>query len=94
MFVDFSGKRPWVVDSKTGQGRPVELVLALLGGSNLTFVMGVESQSWWPAMWRESNSLLGWPGPLFRTLRTQNAISVICYQRAVEHAPQARPCES
>ena len=36
-FIDFSGKRPTLVDRRTGELRPVELFVAVLGASSLTY---------------------------------------------------------
>lgn len=44
LFVDYSGKRPQVVDPTTGEARFVELFVATLGASNKTFVVATESQ--------------------------------------------------
>lgn len=44
LFVDFSGKRPTVVDPSTGEAREVELFVAVMGASNLTYVEAVETQ--------------------------------------------------
>lgn len=38
MFVDYSGDKFSVVDSKTGEVRPTELFIAVLGASNYTYV--------------------------------------------------------
>ena len=42
MFVDYSGKRPRVVDPSNGEERCVELFVATLGASNKTFAMATE----------------------------------------------------
>ena len=44
LFVDCSGKRPPVVDPLTGEAREVELFVAVLGASNLTYVEAVPTQ--------------------------------------------------
>lgn len=44
LFVDFSGKRPSVVDPSTGESTPVELFVAVMGASNLTYVEAVRTQ--------------------------------------------------
>lgn len=44
LFVDFSGKRPKVVDPSTGEAREVELFVAVLGASNYTFAKATLSQ--------------------------------------------------
>jgi transposase len=43
-FIDFSGKRPHIVDRRTGEQIPVELFVAVLGASSLTYAEAVESQ--------------------------------------------------
>lgn len=45
LFVDFSGKKPQLVDPKTGEVRDVELFVAVLGASNSTFAKAVETQA-------------------------------------------------
>lgn len=44
LFVDFSGKRPTIVDQVTGEAQPVELFVAVMGASNLTYVEAVRTQ--------------------------------------------------
>lgn len=44
MFVDFSGKRPSIADSKTGELRPVELFVAVLGASSYTYAEATFTQ--------------------------------------------------
>ena len=43
-FLDYSGKKPQVVDAETGECREVELFVAVLGASSLTFAEATESQ--------------------------------------------------
>ena len=43
-FIDFSGKRPTLVDPRTGEARRVELFVAVLGASGLTV-----AEAPWPA---------------------------------------------
>ena len=43
-FIDFSGKRPTVVDPRTGEARRVELFVAVLGASSLTYAEATETQ--------------------------------------------------
>jgi transposase len=43
-FVDFSGKRPHLVDSKTGEEIPVELFVSVLGASGLTYAEATRTQ--------------------------------------------------
>jgi transposase len=44
MFVDFTGQKLQLVDSLTGELRALEVFVAILGCSQLTFVMAVHSQ--------------------------------------------------
>jgi transposase len=44
LFVDYSGKKPVVVDPVTGEAREVELFVAALGASNHTYVEATETQ--------------------------------------------------
>ena len=43
-FVDFSGKKPSIVDPKTGELRKVELFVGVLGASSYVYAEAVESQ--------------------------------------------------
>jgi len=44
LFVDYSGKKPVVVDAATGVVRSVELFVAVLGASNYTYAEATETQ--------------------------------------------------
>jgi transposase len=44
LFVDYSGKRPHIVDAKTGEDVAVELFVAVLGASNLTYAEATLTQ--------------------------------------------------
>ncbi len=44
MFVDYSGKKPHIVDPKTGEVIKVELFVAVLGASNYTYVEATLTQ--------------------------------------------------
>ncbi len=44
VFVDFSGKKPCIVDAKTGELKPVELFVGVLGASSYTYAQATESQ--------------------------------------------------
>ena len=44
MFVDYSGKRPGIVDPKTGEVIAVELFVAVLGASNYTYAEATRTQ--------------------------------------------------
>ena len=43
-FIDFSGKRPHIIDRRTGEQVPVELFVAALGASSFTYAEATESQ--------------------------------------------------
>jgi len=43
-FVDYSGKKPWIVDPETGEVTEVELFVAALGASNLTYAEATYTQ--------------------------------------------------
>ncbi len=45
MFIDYSGKKPRIVDPQTGEVREVELFVAVLGASNCTFAEATLTQS-------------------------------------------------
>lgn len=45
MFVDFAGKKLYVVDSSTREIKNVEVFVAILGASQLTYVEAVASQN-------------------------------------------------
>src|SRR5262249_41785484 len=44
LFVDYSGKKPEIVNAATGLVRPVELFIAVLGASNYTYAEATETQ--------------------------------------------------
>ena len=44
LFVDYSGKKPQIVDPKTGEVVEVELFVAVLGASNFTFAEATATQ--------------------------------------------------
>jgi transposase len=44
LFVDYSGKKPEIVEAATGVVRPVELFVAVLGASNYTYAEATETQ--------------------------------------------------
>ena len=44
LFVDYSGKKPSIIDPKTGQESQVELFVAVLGASDYTYAEATETQ--------------------------------------------------
>lgn len=45
LFVDYSGKKPRIIDPKTGAATEVELFVAVLGASNYTYAEATRTQS-------------------------------------------------
>jgi transposase len=43
VFVDFTGEKLQIIDRRTGEIRQVEVFVAILGASQLTYVEAVES---------------------------------------------------
>ena len=43
-FLDFSGKRPTLIDGRTGEARRVELFVAVLGASSFTYAEATATQ--------------------------------------------------
>ena len=60
-FIDFSGKRPTVVDRHTGEVRSVELFVAVLGASSYTYAEATATQQFpdWVGAHSLSTGLLG-----------------------------------
>jgi transposase len=44
LYIDFAGQKLHIVDKATGELRPVEVFVAILGASQLTYVEAIESQ--------------------------------------------------
>ena len=44
LFVDYSGKKPHIVDAATGEVIEVELFVAVLGASNFTYAEATRTQ--------------------------------------------------
>ena len=67
LFVDFSGKKPHIVDARTGELIEVELFVAVLGASNYTWAEATATQSgpdWIAAHNHALQFLGGVPGAL------------------------------
>jgi transposase len=67
LFVDFSGKKPHLVDPKTGECIDFELFVAVLGASNFTYAEAIATQSgpdWIATHGRALKYLGGVPGAL------------------------------
>jgi transposase len=80
-FLDYSGKRPHIVDPKTGERIPVELFVAVLGASDYTYAEATESQQ--SRHWLASNErALRYFGGVPRALvpdQLRSAVSVPCW---------------
>jgi len=61
LFVDYSGKKPTIVDPNSGVVTDVELFLAVLGASNYTYAEATETQSGpdWMASHARAHSFIG-----------------------------------
>lgn len=44
MYIDFAGERLYVIDKDTGESNPVEVFVAILGASQLTYIEAVRTQ--------------------------------------------------
>jgi transposase len=44
LYIDFAGEKLIIIDKETGEARPVEVFVAILGASQLTYVQAVMSQ--------------------------------------------------
>jgi len=47
MFVDYAGEKLKIIDRETGKEQPVEVFVAILGCSQLTYVEASMSQQFW-----------------------------------------------
>jgi transposase len=63
LFVDYSGKKPCIIDPKTGEVHEVELFVAVLGASNYTYAEATRTQksSDWIASHIRALEFLGRP---------------------------------
>ena len=84
MFIDFTGKKLKVYDRKTEIGREVEVLVAILGASQLTYVEAVESQK--KECWIKVND-----NALWYIGGVPQAIVPDCLKSAVEDSNQYEP---
>lgn len=84
MFVDFTGKKLHVVDQQTGALQEVEVFVAVLGASQLTYVEAVASQQKHDWLRANQNALQYFGG-------VPKAIVPDCLKTAVERADQYEP---
>jgi transposase len=84
MFVDYPGKKLMVYDRTTGVGREVEILVAILGASQLTYAEATESQK--KEDWIKANEhALRYYGGV------PQAIVPDCLKSAVEKADKYEP---
>lgn len=79
-FVDYSGKKPAIIDRETGKAKPVELFVAVLGASSLTYAEASESQrigDWLRSNTRALEYFEGVPGAVVPD-QLRSAVSVPC----------------
>jgi len=84
MFVDYPGKKLMVYDRLTGMGREVEIMVAILGASQLTYAEATESQKKEDWIKANENALRYWGG-------VPEAIVPDCLKSAVEKADKYEP---
>lgn len=84
MFVDFTGKHLEIVDKETGEIKQVEVFIAILGASQLTYVEAKMSQK--KEDWIDANQ-----NALYYFGGVPNAIVPDCLKSAVKHANKYEP---
>lgn len=87
LFVDYSGKRPSVVDPKTGELTPAELFVAVLGASNYTFAEATLTQQGhdWIASHRRALEFLGGVPAIFVPDQLKSGVTKPCrYEPGVQ----------
>ena len=84
MFVDYPGKKMMVYDRMTGVGREVEMMVAILGASELTYAEATESQ-------RKEDWIKGNEDALHYYGGVPGAIVPDCLRSAVEKADKYEP---
>ena len=84
MFVDFTGKKLHVVDRQTGEFQEVEIFVAVLGASQLTYVEAVASQQKHDWLRANQNALQYFGG-------VPKAIVPDCLKAAVQEANKYEP---
>ena len=75
MFVDYAGQKLGYFDRQSGEADPVEVFVAVLGASGLTYAEASESQE--KEQWIRSNEraiLVFWVVPLLQSCRTTCAV--------------------
>lgn len=80
VFLDYSGKKPSVVDPKTGEVSEVELFVAVLGASNYTYAEATRTQRIhdWIASNVRSLSFFGGAPEVFVPDQLKSAVTVPC----------------
>ncbi len=77
MFVDFSGRRPRIVDERSGEARAVELFVAVLGASSYTYAEATSSQQLaaWTAAHTHAVEYFGGVAEIWVPDRLKSAVS-------------------
>jgi transposase len=92
LFVDYSGKKPHIVDGKTGERVEVELFVAVLGASNYTYVEATltqKSPQWIGSHVRALGYLGGVPGALVPD-QLRSGVSAPCrYEPGIQSTYEA-----
>ncbi len=87
LFVDFSGKKPHIVDPNTGECVDVELFVAVLGASNFTYAEATATQrgpDWIAAHGRALEYLGGVPGALVPDQLKSGVIKACRYEPGLQ----------
>lgn len=83
MFVDYAGKKLCYIERRTGKEKPVEVFVAVLGASGLTYVEGSESQK--EQQWIRSNErALRYFGGVTKAIVPDNLRSAVSYSHRYE----------
>ena len=81
LFVDYAGDTvPVIVDRLTGEVRPAQIFVAVMGASNFTYA---------EATWTQA--LADWIGAHTRALRSYRRRAAVCSCRTTPRSPSSRP---
>lgn len=88
MFIDFAGKKLAIVDRTSGESRPVEVFVAILGASQLIYVEAVMSQKKHDFLFASDNAIW-YAGGVVETLVPDNLKSAVT--KAHRYEPDLNP---
>ena len=86
-FVDYSGKKPSIVDAKTGERTEVEIFVAVMGASNYTYVEATATQrstDWIASHVRLVEFLGGVPHALVPDQLKSGVVVASCYEPGIQ----------